>query len=1392
MAPNRRWARTRACTVLAILTTATAGLVALGGAPARAVGTAPVSVQLSSSVNPAVYGQSVSLSAVVTAVPPTTGTPTGTVTFFNGATAMGTRSISAGAAVYTTTYSVGVKSFTATYNGNTTFAVGTSAVVSQTINPTPTTTTVTSNATPGTLGAPITFTATTTATAPGSGAPSSGTLKFYDGAVLLGSKTPATGVASLTTSSLTLGNHSVTAVFSGSTSYTGSASAAITQTVAPALTTTVVTTAPNPSTFGATVTLTATVTSVAGTPTGSITFTDGATPLATVTLTAGQATATVGAWTVGAHPLTATYSGAASFQPSTSATFTQQVDRAPSTVALASDPNPSVNGDAVTLTATVTSASGSPSGSVTFTDGPTQLGTATLVGNTATLLTSALAGGTHTLTASYAGDADFAPSTSAALDHAVDPAATATALVSGTNPSSYADPVTFVATVTSGAGTPSGTVLLLDDTTVVASGALEGGQASITLSDLAVGSHSLTAAYVATAGFDASTSAPVVQAVAPAPTSVALSSGTNPASAGDAITLTATVSATNGIPTGAVTFADGTTNLGSSPLVSGSAALTVSSLTGGDHALTAAYAGDGSFGSSTSAVLTQHVNAPSTTSLVADADPSAFGGPVTFTATVTVGGTPTGTVTFHDGAVVLGSTTLTSSSAAITVTDLAAGTHSVTATYSGDATWGASTSAAVSHTVLAAPTTTSLASDANPVVADQTITLTATVSGGAGVPTGNITFADGTTTLGTAALAGGVAALPGVSLAVGTHSLTADYAGAGSSGPSVSAPLVVVVIPTTTTSVAADLNPATFGQSVTFTATVAGGSGTPTGSVEFSDGATVLGSAPVNTGTAVLTVAGLTAGTHPITARYSGDADFGPSTSTALTETVTAAATAATLVATPAKIASGQPITLTATVMSSGGIPPGSVSFLDGATSLGSAPLGGGQATLTVSTLSVGTHALTASYPGAADFAPSTSSAVTETVVAPVLFVDKANPACKNSGTGAGSAATPYCAINSAAAKVAAGQTVEVAAGSYTEKVSIPASGTAGSPITFTPALGATVTVTGSGNGFTMTNRSWVTIRGFQVTQTTGPGISVTNSSNVTIDGNHVSFAGQPVSGDTAVGIKLNGTNGSTVVNNVLDHNTDFGIYLTTGADANVVAHNEAYANARGYTRAAAGIAVATSTGNVVYDNVSHDNEDSGINVWTGRAEGSNLVFDNVAYNNGDHGIDVHNAVSAQIISNTTYGNYDSGIEMTTSIGSLLANNVSVDNGINSARTSGNIRVDSVSVPTTTLNDDLVFLRVPGVMVDWGGVKYPSLAAFRTATGQESRGIEADPLFVSILTANFRLLAGSPAIDSANSGAPGQPALDFDGHARVDDPATVDTGIGPITFADRGAFEYGS
>ncbi|MEU9048585.1 Ig-like domain-containing protein, partial [Kitasatospora sp. NPDC048343] len=168
------------------------------------------------------------------------------------------------------------------------------------------------------------------------------------------------------------------------------------------------------------VSLTATVSVVApggGIPTGTVTFFIGGIPQAPVTLSGGVATLTTAALSVGVHPIRATYNGSGNYNTSTSATITQTVTKASTTTALTSAPNPSVHRQLVTLTATVTATApgaGTPTGKVTFFDGATLLGHATLSGGVATFTTSALGIGIgiHALIAVYAGNPSFNGSTS--------------------------------------------------------------------------------------------------------------------------------------------------------------------------------------------------------------------------------------------------------------------------------------------------------------------------------------------------------------------------------------------------------------------------------------------------------------------------------------------------------------------------------------------------------------------------------------------------------------------------------------------------------------------------------------------------------------------------------------------------------------------------------------------------------------------------------------------------------------------------------------------------------------------------------------------------------------------------------------------------------------------
>jgi len=225
-----------------------------------------------------------------------------------------------------------------------------------------------------------------------------------------------------TTSGLVTGPHSITAIYGGDASFTGSTSLVLTQTIGKAASSTSVVSSNNPSMIGTAVTLTASVTSpITGPLTGAVTFQDGASALGPpVMLSAGTATLTTSGLTGGTHSITAVYSGDTTYAGGTSPALMQMVNKLADSTSVGSSNNPSIFGAGVTFTATVlSSATGTPTGTVTFQDGAATLGTGMLSGGIATLTTSALVGGAHSITAVYAGDTSFASSTSPALTQTV-------------------------------------------------------------------------------------------------------------------------------------------------------------------------------------------------------------------------------------------------------------------------------------------------------------------------------------------------------------------------------------------------------------------------------------------------------------------------------------------------------------------------------------------------------------------------------------------------------------------------------------------------------------------------------------------------------------------------------------------------------------------------------------------------------------------------------------------------------------------------------------------------------------------------------------------------------------------------------------------------------------
>ena len=298
-----------------------------------------------------------------------------------------------------------------------TFVTGTLSVVRGGV-----TVSVSTSPAPSGLNQPMTFTASVSAAAPAAGTPG-GTVRFFDGATLLGSSTLSGGSASLTTAGLTAGVHAIEARYDGDASFeTGSRSASHTVNGAAATPSITIASNRNPSSVGQSVTLTATLGMSAGPVSGTVQFYDGATLLGTSTIVSGSATFTTTAFAAGSHAITVRYLGSASAPPAISGVFVQAVGSSgwknrTSSATLSASPNPSALGATVTLTANISGSSGTPAGAVLFmVNGQVVGGPVTLTaisGSTAraTLVLPGLAGGRHTVSATYLGSSNYKGST---------------------------------------------------------------------------------------------------------------------------------------------------------------------------------------------------------------------------------------------------------------------------------------------------------------------------------------------------------------------------------------------------------------------------------------------------------------------------------------------------------------------------------------------------------------------------------------------------------------------------------------------------------------------------------------------------------------------------------------------------------------------------------------------------------------------------------------------------------------------------------------------------------------------------------------------------------------------------------------------------------------------
>jgi hypothetical protein len=703
------------------------------------------------------------------------------------------------------------------------------------------------------LGDGVTFTAQVGAAGPTSG-PITGSVAFFVDGSQLGTAVALNGSGSATSvadNTMTLGSHDITAVYSGSATYATSMGEIPAYRVHPPLTPTSTTLlpTPNPSVFGQSVTLQATVTATSGTPDGAVAFYDGATLLGTGTLNQANpdtVSISVSSLSTGSHSLTADYQGdnEVTFDASNSPPVVQTVQAAQTATTVSSTNNPTVAGEGTTFDIAVAAqapGAGTPTGTVQVSVNGTPLGGPVgLSGGTATV-GDALGAGSYTVSAVYSGDSNFSTSSGSTMQTVVQ-AGTTTTLISNPDPSIQNQSVTFTATVSPnapGGGTPSGLVTFTTNggATTLGSAGLSpsagGAVASIQLANLPLGDTVVTATYAGDPNFTASSSSPDDQNVQPAPpvvdTTTVLSSSQQPSVYGQAVTFTAVVTANSGpnIPTGTVQFSvDGADIGGPVPLnPSGVAASApIATLAAGGHAVIAAYSGDnrpGNFGFNQSGqVFTQQVQQAATTvSGSPSANPDPYGQAETFSVAVSAvvpgAAAPTGQVQFSlDGAPIGTPVGLDANGDASTgaVNGLTPGLHTVSYVTSGDPNF-LGTNGSFTFTVSKIPTQTALQVSPNPAVFGQSVTMTATVTHatGPGTPGGTVTFADGSTTLAIVAVTNGTAGSATASfttsaLSAGSHSIAATYNGdanfAGSSSAATQlsvarAPTVVTVTPPT-------------------------------------------------------------------------------------------------------------------------------------------------------------------------------------------------------------------------------------------------------------------------------------------------------------------------------------------------------------------------------------------------------------------------------------------------------------------------------------------------------------------------------------------------------------------------------------------------------------------
>jgi hypothetical protein len=797
----------------------------------------------------------------------------------------------------------------------------------------------------------------------------------------------------------------------------------------------------NPS---ASVTVTVTVLSETGgsQPTGTVTFYDSTTGLSlsppeTINTNTGVASVNLeGVFQLGGNEMIAEYSGDTNYAAINS-TPPINVNIQASTTSLVVQPSTSsvTPGQSISVTVTLTvgsppSGTVNPAGVITLNlDGGAEVYTAPLVTSsgvtTATFSSVTVPANstltTHTLQAVYNGNTDYVQSTSPQISLTVTastPTITLTPATTTPTPGSSLLLTAAVSPQVPGETPPTGTVTFtLDGSTVGSSNLAPQSPSSLGTLTITVpnttGNHTLQVRYGGDGFYNPVTSAQIIIDVTARSTATTVSPATTTPTAGGALQVSATISAssygTSG-PTGTVNFTiDGTTvaSVTVNSAEPATASTTITAPTSGSHTLAAVYSGDSNYAGSTSSGVTLTIAKTTTTiSITPSTTTPTAGSTLQVTADISPSATlstpPSGTVTIMLDGVSEGTATVTSGSpatATLSFTVPTTGTHTLTATYSGDTNYSSSTttSSVTINVSKSTPTVVVTPATLSPGVGS-TLQLTASISppsSGGTAPSGTVNFTLDGTPVGTALVTSGSPSTATLTIntpAIGSHTIQASYSGDGNYNTASSS---VVTINVGRGSTTLTVTPATTsplgGSTMLVTATLSTGSTAlttvPTGTITFTlDGSTVGSGSVVNGTTASINITVPTSGIHALQASYSGDTNFISSVSPVINFTV--AKTPTTLVLTPSTtspaLGSTLPITATISPSSLGSTQPsGTVTFtVDGVTTAvqGVTPGSPSTSSVTLPALSPGSHTLAAIYSGDSYYASSTATSVTVTV----------------------------------------------------------------------------------------------------------------------------------------------------------------------------------------------------------------------------------------------------------------------------------------------------------------------------------------------------------------------------------------------------------------------------